>query len=129
MAKKKATSKKVKEAQEQTSSGGFPPSVGTGLRRAPVSSEISQPGVAVLHETEKTQPGAAVLHETEKTQPGVARPQAAVLHETVPSEKTCLSETSRAPANPSGPLGHLPLAGEEFQKREGRTQLFREKQF
>ena len=116
MAKKKATSKKVKEAQEQTSSGGFPPSVGTGLRRAPVSSEISQPGVAVLH-------------ETEKTQPGVARPQAAVLHETVPSEKTCLSETSRAPANPSGPLGHLPLAGEEFQKREGRTQLFREKQF
>ena len=94
MAKKKATSKKVKETQEKTPSGGFPPSVGTGCRHTPVSSEISQPGVA--------------------------RPQAAMLHETVPSEKTCLSETSRAPANPSGPLGHLPLAGEEFQKREGR---------
>jgi hypothetical protein len=43
MAKKKAVSKKVKETQEKTPSGGFPPSVGTGRRRAPISSEISPP--------------------------------------------------------------------------------------
>jgi len=40
MAKKKATVKQ-KETQEKTPSGGFPPSVGTGRRRAPISSEIS----------------------------------------------------------------------------------------
>ena len=51
--KKKAVSKKAavkqKETQEKTPSGGFPPSVGTGRRHAPVSSEISQPGAAMLH--------------------------------------------------------------------------------
>jgi hypothetical protein len=45
MAKKKAVSKKVKETQEKTPSGGL-------RRHAPISSEISQPGAiheAVVH--------------------------------------------------------------------------------
>jgi hypothetical protein len=47
MAKKKAVGNKVKETQEKTPSGGFPPSVGTGRRRAPISPESPHTGKPV----------------------------------------------------------------------------------